>query len=229
MVRAVFEAFAILFSQSASRGIWGALLGLGLLLLGLLFWRLRVQRRARMDQAAFSRQFIAVQEEERARIARELHDGLGQDLLVIKNTAAMGASGDVSREPERWEQVSVLSSNVLSEVRSLSHDLRPPVLDSLGLTRALRSMATQLSESAGLECEIDLVDIDDLLPPEVEISLFRAAQELVGNAVQHSNGARVELKARTLDGEVLLRVSDDGSGYAPELGQARLVWPGQSH
>ena len=77
-------------------------------------------------------------------------------------------------------------------------------------------MATQLSESAGLECEIDLVDIDDLLPPEVEISLFRAAQELVGNAVQHSNGARVKLKARTLDGEVLLRVSDDGAGYAPE-------------
>ena len=54
MVQAVFEALAILFSQSASRGIWGALLGLGLLLLGLLFWRLRVQRRARLGQAFFS-------------------------------------------------------------------------------------------------------------------------------------------------------------------------------
>ena len=61
MVQAVFEALAILFSQSASRGIWGALLGLGLLLFGLLFWRLRLQRRTRMDQAAFSLQLIAVQ------------------------------------------------------------------------------------------------------------------------------------------------------------------------
>ena len=59
MVWAVFEALAILFSQSASRGIWGALLGLGLLLLGLLFWRLRVHRRAWLEQAAFSRQLIA--------------------------------------------------------------------------------------------------------------------------------------------------------------------------
>ena len=215
MVRAVFEALAILFSQSISPEIWGAVLASGIVLLTLLFWRLRVQRRARLEQAAFSRQLIAVQEEERARIARELHDGLGQDLLVIKNTAAVAASKCTGPEPEHWKQVSDLSSSVLSELRDISHDLRPPVLDSLGLTRALRSMASQLSESAGLECEVALEDIDDLLPPEVEISLYRAAQELVGNAVRHSNCAVIKLLAKPVSGEVLLRVSDDGSGYSP--------------
>ena len=76
-------------------------------------------------------------------------------------------------------------------------------------------MAVRLTESAGLECEIELDDIDELLPSEVEISLFRAAQELVGNAVKHSHGARIELHARVAGGDVLLRVRDDGCGYAP--------------
>jgi two-component sensor histidine kinase len=123
-----------------------------------------------------------------------------------------------SKEPEseRWEQISELSSNVLSEVRDLSHTLRPPVLDSLGLTRALHSMATQLTDSAGLVCEIALEDIDDLLPPEAEISLFRSAQELIGNAVRHSHGATIKLLAKPIGNQVLLRVSDDGCGYNPQ-------------
>ena len=214
MVRAVFISLANLFDQSASRSVLGVVVVSGFLLLVFLFWRFRAQRCARLNQAHFSRQLISVQEEERARIARELHDGLGQDLLVIKNTAAMAASKEP--ESEHWEQISELSSNVLSEVRDLSHTLRLPVLDSLGLTRALRSMATQLTDSAGLVCEIALEDIDDLLPPEVEISLFRSAQELIGNAVRHSQGATIKLLAKPIGNQVLLRVSDDGCGYNPQ-------------
>ena len=117
-----------------------------------LSWRYRIaqMRRAQAAQQAFSRQLIESQERERQRIAAELHDSLGQNLLVVKNRALLGALSQPDEEARKqFDEIGATVAQTLEEVRTISYNLRPHHLDQLGLTTTIRAMIEKIAESSG--------------------------------------------------------------------------------
>ena len=159
-----------------------------------------------------------VQEEERKRIAQELHDDLGQQLTVLKMDAALMRSKlapeqrDALRIAERLE--SVLTRTVQS-VRRISTALRPAMLDDLGLVPALEELVQHITQHSGLECTLDASEdlevSDDLATP-----LYRVAQESLNNAVKHAAATRVTVSLLKGDDALVLRVEDDGKGITAD-------------
>jgi signal transduction histidine kinase/ligand-binding sensor domain-containing protein len=189
-----------------------------LLLLGIVIagteTRVRRLKRVREQQQAFSRQLIESQETERKRIAAELHDSVGQDLLVIKNRADLGGqTAALSMEAgQQFAQISETASHVIQGVREITSNLRPTLLDHLGLTRALRSMAERVTQSSGIPVTVDLEPIDGQLPANADIHLYRIAQEALTNITKHSGASRATIHGRVLDKLVILAISDNGGG-----------------
>ncbi len=194
----------------------------GLAVLGtaaLAFWivetRLRRAKREHAMQSAFSRRLIQAQEEERKRIAAELHDSLGQDLLVIKNRALLGLK-DGAAAPQATEQlteISRLASDSLGEVRQISHDLRPYQLDRLGLTKALQAMITSVSTASGVRCVAQLESLDGLLGEPLEIHCYRIVQELLNNVLKHSQASEARVTATVRNRRICIVFEDDGCGF----------------
>jgi signal transduction histidine kinase len=196
------------------------LAGLVALATGALFFgvfEVRVVRlqRARAAQENFSRQLIASQESERKRIAGELHDGLGQSLLMIRNRALLGLSPqpNLGTTEDQLNEISALAASALSEAREIAHNLRPYQLDELGFTRALKAMLQKTAQSARLNLKIELDEMDGLLPPEFEINLFRIAQECVNNMVRHSHASDASVILTKTERSVRLQVEDNGCGF----------------
>ena len=188
-------------------------------LTGGLLWaggaRLRRLKRDRAVQRVVSRRLLESQESERKRIAGELHDGLGQDLLVIKNRALLGLQepGLNHRTADHLDEISRLASHTLEEVREISRNLRPYQLDRLGLTRALRAMITGVSQATSLPIRAELDPLDGLLPASLEIHLYRIVQELLNNVVRHSHASMARVGALHQASRLALCVEDDGCGF----------------
>ena len=191
----------------------------GISVAGLVFgWyerRLHRLRRERAARMAFAQRLIESQEEERKRIAGEMHDGLGQDLLVIKNRAMLGLKDGTAsaRAGEQLEEISRMASHTLEEVREISRNLRPYQIDRLGLTKALESMVVAVSRSSGLPCAGEFDSIDGLLASHLEIHLYRIVQELLNNVVKHSDASQCRVSARCEKDRLVLIVEDDGRGF----------------
>ncbi|MGH9943136.1 MAG: ligand-binding sensor domain-containing protein [Pyrinomonadaceae bacterium] len=177
--------------------------------------RLLQLKRAHAAQENFSRQLIASQEHERKRIAAELHDGLGQNLLVIKNRALLGltAPGDVNSAVEQLDEISATASQAIEEVREIAHNLRPYQLDRLGLTKALEGIVRKVSASSPVKFSTEIDQIDGLFPKEAEINLYRIVQESLNNVVKHSGATEARLTIKRDAGSVRVTVEDDGRGF----------------
>ena len=174
------------------------------------------ESRERQARDEFARKLIASQEAERRRIANELHDSLGQNLILIKSRAEMalelaGTAPDVRGPLQNLRDMAV---QAITEVRQISHDLRPHQLDQLGLTRALEAMIDGVAKSSKLPIESRLDPVDDLFSPEAATHLYRMAQESLSNILKHAQarGARVGLERDIQD--VRLWIEDDGRGFA---------------
>jgi len=172
-------------------------------------------KREQAAQSALARRLIETQEAERKRIAAELHDSIGQDLLVIKNLALLGLqdSAAPSQAVERLGEISRLASASLAEVRAISHNLRPYQLDRLGLSKALQAMVTKVSTSSGIRCVGQIEVLDGLLQAPYEIHCYRIVQELLNNVVKHSHASEFKVSAKIQDRKILLMVEDDGCGF----------------
>ena len=161
----------------------------------------------------FSRQLIESQETERKRIASELHDGLGQSLVIIKNRAMLGLNkrDDHERVAKELGSISESASQALDEVREITNNLRPQLLDRLGLTKAIESMLKKIAGVIEVESKID--SIDGLFSEHEEISIYRIVQESLNNIIKHSNAsnASVEIKRSTKDVSITIR--DNGKGF----------------
>lgn len=204
----------------------------GALVLGLVwlaYWRRVTQlKQAQLAQEAFAKQLLASQEQERQRIAAELHDGLGQHLLIIKNHALLGLAerDDPAATEENLTTISTMTSQVLDETREIAHNLRPYQIDRFGLTRALQSMLARVAEAAPLELQSRVEKLDGSLSKEAEINLYRIVQEALNNILKHSGAQAAEVVIERQPQRVWVRISDNGKGLA-ESGTAALATAAQ--
>jgi signal transduction histidine kinase/ligand-binding sensor domain-containing protein len=179
------------------------------------FRRIARAEERRAVQEAFTRQLLLSQEGERKRVAAELHDSLGQDLLLIKNRVGLLAAGR-KHPPEVASQLVEISMNAaraLAEVRSISHALRPSALEQVGLTRAIEWMVEQISETSPTKFSTELESIDGLLQPEMEINLYRIVQEALNNLMKHAQASEVIVETRREQDGIVVSVFDNGRGF----------------
>jgi signal transduction histidine kinase/ligand-binding sensor domain-containing protein len=188
-----------------------------------LLWNRRAQEVAReqASQQAFSRELIASQENERRRIAAELHDSLGQRLIIINNLALflLKTKGKVRSEEDKQETIEEISSEAtqaIEETRAISYALRPFQLDRLGLTKAIQAMLTKVARASEIELEADIQDIDDAFPEELRINFYRIVQEGLNNIVKHSHATQGTVTAHRTKSSVVLTISDNGQGLPSE-------------
>jgi len=177
----------------------------------------RELRASREQLQALSRRLLAVQESERGSIARELHDEIGQALTAVKlNLQAIGrVAPDPRVAAHVAEGVAVLDAAV-EGARDLALDLRPSLLDDLGLIAAVRWYTTRLAERAGLQATFEADQLERRAPKEIETACFRVAQEALTNVARHARARAVRVELRRADPELVLVVTDDGVGFVPE-------------
>ncbi|MBY5523671.1 cache domain-containing protein [Rhizobium leguminosarum] len=159
---------------------------------------------------------IDTQEEERARLARELHDGISQNLVGVRY--AMDLAGRKVRTNVDDAALTIdrgvdALNGAIKEIRRLSHDLRPRVLDDLGLTAALEALCYHFAERTGIETKIDASSFTDTLKAEANTALYRVAQEAFNNVERHSGASKLAVKLWSDNGRARMTVSDNGTGF----------------
>ena len=164
-----------------------------------------------------STHLMRVQDEERRRIARDLHDSTGQKLVALKMQLTQVAESQKGRGKDGFEQQMRLLDEAVQEIRTLSQLLHPPLLEEAGLTSATRWLAESFGERAGLNIELKLAEDLERLPENVEIALFRVIQESLNNIHRHSGADRVSIELTNGAKAIVLRISDNGKGLPPEV------------
>lgn len=165
-----------------------------------------------------SSQILRAQEDERRRIARELHDETSQALTTVMLTLQMAREslGDGQGPArEQLERAAELTARTLEEVKRLTFELRPTILDDLGLVPALRRYTKTVLEPLGLQVTFEALGLDGRLDPELETALFRIVQEALTNVVRHARASRVAIELVAGPGGIRATVADDGIGFEP--------------
>ncbi len=164
-------------------------------------------------------QLISAQEEERRRLARELHDEVGQAISSIMLDLAMAVDGlppDAVAARERLSQSRELAAQTLGELRKVIYDLRPEVLDQLGLIPALRSYVKSHLEGRNIKSQLRFHGLKGRLPPRTETTLFRVMQEAITNVIRHAGATMVTAEVAVKDSTLVASVEDNGRGFDVE-------------
>lgn len=213
---------AELAKESAEKRQW--MLGFSLLILALLsivifiFFRQKTMRlqRQKKRQKEFSEKLIHWQELERKRIAGELHDGLGQSLVMLKNKVLkMQSNGLNGNSTEQLEGLAANITNTIQEVRGISYALRPFQLEILGLQRSIEEMVEEFAGSSGMIIKAYIDELEGEFSKEEEVNIFRIIQECLTNVVKHSKASKANVHLALGDNYLNLRISDDGIGFDP--------------
>jgi signal transduction histidine kinase len=190
------------------------------------------QRKQRQELAAANRKLVlyAVTLErltisrERNRLARELHDTLAHTLsgLAVQLDAVLTVWPNTPPKAEAMlRRALVTTRQGLAETRRALHDLRATPLEDLGLSLAIRTLAENLAARCGLKLTLDVPDQLKELPPEIEQCYYRVAQEALDNVARHADASRLAVSLKQSDGDLVLRISDDGTGFATEAGASQ--------
>jgi signal transduction histidine kinase/ligand-binding sensor domain-containing protein len=166
----------------------------------------------------FARQLIDSQELERGRIAAELHDGLSQSLVIIKNRAMLSLTKpeDHARALEQLKEIADASTYAIDEVKDIIYDLRPIQLDRLGLTGAIEDMIEKVAEANELRLTKNFDDVDNIFPKEFENSIYRIVQESLNNIIKHAAATKFEVHLTGNEVQVELIVKDNGRGFVAQ-------------
>jgi two-component system NarL family sensor kinase len=171
---------------------------------------------------ALAQRVVESQEEERARLSRDLHDGISQWLVSIKLQIEAGIIrlGHVQARPDQcaaaqgvFEHAAEQLNNVLGEVRRISHNLRPALLDDLGLAAALSHLAEEFRLSSEVPIDFSAEGSTEDLPEVANTVLFRIAQEALTNIERHAGASHIDIRLTGAERAVTLRISDNGHGF----------------
>ncbi len=176
-----------------------------------------------MQQAiAFSQELIQSQENERKRIAAELHDSVGQSLILMKNRILLLKKrlDDPEKVARHAEDLIETVTHTISEIRGISYGLRPFQLDMLGLTQSIKGLVEEVAESSGIDIRVKADDIDALFPKDQEINVYRIIQESLNNIVKHSGATSARVIIVHEDQLVQVTVEDNGKGINPAKANA---------
>jgi signal transduction histidine kinase len=163
-----------------------------------------------------------MQDQERRRIARDLHDGLGQELAVAKMVLdKMFLQKPPQPQEETWIQASAIIDRAIQEVRTMSHLLHPPLLDEVGLQSALSWYVEGLTKRSGIETSLEVPPDFPRLAPEVETAVFRIVQEALTNVFRHSGARKVCITLTQKNEQIIVTVLDDGKGIDNRIAELR--------
>lgn len=190
-------------------------LGIGSLVFGGYELRLHRLRREQLALASFSRRLIALQEQERRRIAGELHDGLGQDLLVIASQAQLSLrhAENPPTTTARLQDIAETAKQAVQQARRMAHNLRPGLVEELGFTKAVQATVDRSAQSSGLSIAASLATVDGLLPADFEANLFRIIQESLSNIIRHAGASEASVAVSRETAGLRLVVEDKGRGF----------------
>jgi PAS domain S-box-containing protein len=182
------------------------------------------QERQRSEDALreLTSQLIHSQEKERQRIAGELHDSLGQGLMIIKNRVLICLRDTTDRErvSEQLEEILTTVTATIEETRLISHNLRPYELDRLGLITAVQAMLDKISRSTSLRLSSDLDSVDGLLSREVEVGVYRIVQEGLTNVLKHAQATEARVTIKRAGAQLIVTVMDNGNRNGSHPGKA---------
>jgi signal transduction histidine kinase len=197
------------------------MLAFGIFGLGFAAYRIRVNRleQAHQAQEEFSHKLLASQEQERQRIAAELHDSLGQSLLIIKNRVAL-AQNDIDEKEtvaEQLEELSHSATSAIEECREIAYNLLPFQLKRFGLSKTLHGIFMRINEVTDIHATTEIDPIDDLLTDDAQVNVYRIVQECVNNVIKHSHATEAVLTVKHSEREIALVVQDNGRGFGKEM------------
>lgn len=176
----------------------------------------------------YSQNLISNIEGERQRLASDIHDGLGQHLLVIRNRILMSLKKkmNASKHEETLGYLLDITTDALEDTRAMSHNLRPPILNTMGLTVAIQSLVSKMMESSLVNINLEMTSsIDGLVSKELEINVYRILQECFHNTFKHASSTNIEIKIQKLTDELRIEFEDNGIGFnqnTVKLGQGLL-------
>ena len=168
--------------------------------------------RARLREVAA--RALNAQEDERRRIARELHDGIAQTLTALRVRLRVARALPDDARAAALEGISADIGAATEEIRRIAQGLRPPALDLLGLSPAIESYARSIAETAGLEIDTDIAATDGVLSRDAELALYRIVQEALSNVARHAEARCARVDLAVTDTAVQVVVSDNGHGFA---------------
>jgi len=181
-------------------------------------------RQSHLRLQALSRRLVQAQEEERGRIARDLHDETGQALTALKiNLQALQRLPGAEVVAEHLDDSIDIAERTLQHVRDISLDLRPSLLDDLGLVSALRWYTDRLAQRAGFAVKMHTDSDETGLDPAVETACFRIVQEALTNVMRHAQARQVTVGMRQAEDELRLSIHDDGAGFDVNAAMGRAT------
>jgi signal transduction histidine kinase len=176
-------------------------------------------RRSLDELRALAARLQSVREEERTRVAREIHDELGQALTGIKLESASlirELPGEAKQQANRAKSIAKLADETIQAVRRIATDLRPGILDDLGLAATVEWVAEEFQARTGTKVQLTLPGVDLAIDRERATALFRILQEILTNVARHANATQVSVRLVNEEGSLILEVHDNGKGVSKE-------------
>ncbi|HSI58139.1 MAG TPA: sensor histidine kinase [Ideonella sp.] len=172
--------------------------------------------RSRLELQQLSASLVEAREEERRRIARELHDELGQQLSALKmEVSSLTSAPHSALQAERFKGMLEMIDETVASVRRIAADLRPLMLDDLGLNAAVEWLARMSSRRMGIQITLRLGEYPEPLPERASIALYRMVQEALTNIARHANASEALIEIRHVGEQLWLTVEDNGVGFRP--------------
>ncbi len=181
---------------------------------------IKVRAEAEEARRRISARMLSIQDEERRRIARELHDSIGQTLAALKMTiSALSKMTSATAQPSPaiskcWDDVNALIDEAIRETRTISHLLHPPMLDELGFAASASWYITGFARRSGIEVNVELPDEQPRFTESMDLTLFRVLQECLTNILRHSGSKKAEVRLEIAGQEVVLSIRDYGKGMS---------------